>query len=117
MSNNLPTIPKEGFFYRIKQFFIKNKKIKVNVEETSVEEQVTKEEKIDKPLSDIEKMRMQGKKARLKEEIIEIVDKNPELIRSLSDENLDELNKMYDEIIEENDRKIKDLERTLKSME
>jgi len=117
MSNNLPTIPKEGFFYKIKQFFMKSKKTETNVEETSVEKEMHKEEILDKPLSDIDKMRMQGKKARLKEEIIEIIDEKPELISSLSDENLDELNKMYDEIIEENDRKIKDLERTLKSME
>lgn len=117
MSNNLPTIPKEGFFCRIKQFFMKRKKTEVNVENTSIEKEKPKEEAVDKPLTDIEKMKIQGKRVRLKEEIIEIVDKNPELIKSLSDENLDELNKMYDEIIEENDRKIKDLERTLKSME
>jgi len=63
--------------------------------------------------SDFDKMKVASNRVRIKEDILILVEKNPALIENLSLDKLKELDKMYDEIIEKNDRKIKQLKREI----
>jgi hypothetical protein len=58
-----------------------------------------------------EKMRKATKQIEIKEDILAIVDKNPQLINTLSLKNLKALNKMYDDVIEKNNLEISRLKR------
>jgi len=58
-------------------------------------------------------MKEASKKNHLREEIFSIVDNKPELLETLSVEQLEEVNSMYDKIIEENNKKINKLKRKL----
>lgn len=118
MSDNLPSIPRKGFFSKIGDFFSKFRYKKEIIKQETIDTKTEVKEVIrEKAPNGIEEMKKQGRKTLLKEEIFEIIDKKPELIKTLSDEHLDELNKMYDDVIEENDRKIRELERTLADIE
>ena len=44
---------------------------------------------------------------RIKKEILQLVEKNPQVLESLSIDKLEEINKMYNEFIEENEKKLK----------
>ena len=63
--------------------------------------------------SEFEKMKSASNKAKIEEDIFTLIEKHPELIEILSIDKLKELDKMYDEIIEKNDRKIKQLKREI----
>ncbi len=58
-----------------------------------------------------EKMRKATKQIEIKEDILAIVDKNPQLINTLSLKNLKALNKMYDDVIEKNNLEISRLKK------
>ena len=45
--------------------------------------------------------------------MVKIIEKNPEVLERLTDIQLEELNKLYDKIIEENNRKINKLKREI----
>ena len=61
--------------------------------------------------NEFKKMKVASNRVRIKEDILTSVEKNPHLIKIFSIEKLNELDTMYDEIIEKNDRKIKQLRR------
>ena len=61
-----------------------------------------------------EKMRKATKQVEIKEDILAIIDKKPQVINTLSLKNLKALDKMYDDIIEKNDLEIRRLKRMKK---
>ena len=112
MKNKLPIKYEDGFFSKIKKFFSNIfKKNSVATQEL----EVIKENKIEINTneSDFDKMKVASNRVRIKEDILSLVEKNPALIENLSLDKLKELDKMYDEIIEKNDRKIKQLKREI----
>lgn len=106
MENKLPEKYESNFFSNIRRFFssiFRKKAVEEDKEvKTAVKSLRPKE-------NSIESMKELSNKAKLKEDIMEIVEKNPELLRKLSIEKLEELDKMYDKVIAENDMKIKQL--------
>jgi hypothetical protein len=112
MTSKLPIKYTDGFFNKIKMFFsnIFNKKTIIN--ETSEEVKHNKVE-INSKENEFDKMKTSSNKVKIKEDILTLIDNNPELINTLSIEKLEELDSMYDEIIEENDRKINKLKREI----
>lgn len=112
MKNKLPIKYEDGFFSKIRKFFSNVfKKKSVTTEQLEVIKE--KEVEINTNESDFAKMKVASNRVRIKEDILTLVEKNPELIENLSIEKLKELDKMYDEIIEKNDRKIKQLKREI----
>ena len=112
MNNNLPKKYEKGFWYRAKRFFsniFSRKKINEPKLEMGGKTKVIARNNID----EFAKMKEESRKVKLKEEIIEMIDKNPKLIDTLSATKLKELNNMYDKIIEENERIIKGLQRKI----
>lgn len=112
MNNNLPKKYEESFWYRIKRFFsniFSRNKINESKSEMVVKTKTIAQNNID----EFAKMKAESRKVKLKEEIIEMIDKNPKLIDTLSATKLKELNNMYDKIIEENERIIKGLQRKI----
>lgn len=112
MQNQLPKKYENNFFIRLKRFFsnIFHKKemndklaeaIKENKKEVSFEK------------IDFDKMKEMSNKANLKDDILTLVEKNPKLIETLSVKQLKALEHMYDDIIENNNRKIKKLKREI----
>jgi len=112
MKNNLPEKYENSFFTKIKRFFanIFRKNNKVLEQNEIKKEQKTELNKTENKFQDMKKL---SKKAELKKEILDMIEKQPDLIESLSIEKLKELNCMYDAIIEENERKIKKIKREL----
>ena len=117
MKNNLPTKYEESFISRIKNFFANlfSKKTK-----EEVVEQIEKEEKIEEVKKDemsqkdiFSQMKEESKKINLKEDIFNMVNNNPELLDTLTLEQLEEINKMYDQKIEEKEKKINKQKRAL----
>jgi len=112
MENKLPIKYEDVFFSKIKKFFCNVfKKKSVTMEQF----EVIKQDKIEINTneSDFDKMKVASNRVRIKEDILILVEKNPALIENLSLDKLKELDKMYDEIIEKNDRKIKQLKREI----
>ena len=101
--------------YRIKRFLTNFFAKKYNsVEE--FEKTEVKEDIIAKEVSEInffEQMRVFSKKEKIKKEILDVIDKQPELIENLSAEKLKQLISLYDKDIEEKERKIERLKREL----
>jgi len=109
MADKLPIKYKEGIFSRIKKFFsglLKKDSIVIEKYEEEKVEVVHKED-------EFEKMRVASNKVKIKDDILSMIEKNPELIETLSIDKLIELDHMYDQIIEANDRKIKRLKREI----
>ena len=68
-------------------------------------------EKLDKKQNNlINDMKSESQKAELKNDILELLKKNPEMAKTLSIERLKEVIKMYDEKIEKNQKEIEYLE-------
>lgn len=112
MTSKLPIKYKDGLFSKIKMFF-SNLFQKKPIIDKSIKE--IKENKLDINSKETEfnKMKVSSNKVMIKEEILTLIEKNPELIDTLSIEKLKELDSMYDEIIEKNDRKIRKLKREI----
>ena len=112
MENKLPIKYKKGVFSNIKLFFsnffkkktidyVSDYKLKENKFEISSRE------------TEFEKMKAASNKIKIKEDILTLIEKKPQLIETLSIDRLAELEEMYDEIIEKNDRRIKQLKREI----
>ena len=117
MKNNLPTKYKEGFFHKLKTFFANlfGKKTKSEmVEQIEKEEKIEEVKKEEMSQKDIfSQMKEESKKTNLKEDIFNMVNNNPELLNTLTLEQLEEIDKMYDQKIEEKEKKINKLKRVL----
>ena len=117
MKNNLPTKYEESFIHRIKKFFVNlfSKKTKEEIVEKIEKEEkvenVVKEEKIQNDI--FSQMKEGSKKANLKEDIFNMVNSNPDVLSTLTLEQLEEIDKMYDQKIEEKEKKINKLKRAL----
>lgn len=112
MKNELPIKYEGGFFSKLKRFL--NSVLKKH-SVTAQQLGVLKENKVEISTneSDFDKMKAASNRVRIKEDILTLIEKNPALIESLPIDKLKELEKMYDEIIEKNDRKIKQLKREI----
>ncbi len=109
MTSKLPIKYKDGLFNKIKMFFSNFIKKKPAIEEPIKENKV----EISSKETEFDKMKVASNKVKIKEDILTLIERYPELIDSLSIDKLKELDSMYDEIIEENDRKIKKLKREI----
>lgn len=109
---NLPSKYEESFIAKIKRFFIKTfrPQNKIINDSEIVESLEDVKEKKDK--NDIfDKMKLSSKKVNIKADIFNIIRANPELLKKMNLEQLQEINKMYDEKIKEKERSIKRLKR------
>jgi hypothetical protein len=124
MGNNLPSEYQDNFISKFKRFFsnlFAKKTKKVITEKKQAVEPEIKNDILPKEISKVEtqleitfsSMKSETRKSALKEDIFNMVDKNPELLNSLTIEQLEEIDKMYDKKIEENKKKIRKLERAL----
>lgn len=114
MSNNLPSKYKEGFILKIKALFLKI--FKNNSKTEVVNNGEILENKTIPNTSQInvfDKMKKEGRRVHLQEEIIELVEKNPGLLENLSMVQLEKIDELCDKIIEENNKKINGLKRAL----
>lgn len=110
MENKLPIIYKNNFINKIKNrclkiFFKKQNATEDNIEYATLYS-LPKED-------NFFQMKQEIKTIKLREEIIDIIDKNPEFIENLTVTQLKELNKIYDRLIEEEKRKNIKLKRKL----
>ena len=103
MNTNLPQKYNSGFFNKLKSFFSKF----FHNEMISEDAKIIEKEKNSN--NSIEEMRKNSEYNKLKEDIIKLVERNPHVIENLSEERLDELDKMCDEKIKENSKKIEEL--------
>jgi len=112
MENKLLIKYENNFFNKIKKFFSKILKKEppiVNQVEVIKCNKIEVGTKVD----EFDKMKKASKKAKIKEDILMLIEGNPQLLDTLSIDKLKELDQMYDEVIEKNDRKIKQLQREL----
>jgi len=106
MENNLPKKYKFSFINGIKKFFFKIlKKQEIDSNENLVEQ----EKNIVSKDNDIETMKHYSTNAKLKNDIVELLMKKPDIIDTFPEEKLDELEKICSEKVKENDRVIKRL--------
>ena len=110
MTDNLPKKYEISFFNKIKRFFSNIFTKKNNVVE--IKETIQKEI-VENKAKELDKMKQLSNEAKIKEDILTLVKKNPELIKTMPIENLKELNRMCADIIEKNDREIKKLKREI----
>ena len=110
MKNKLPIKYENGFFFKIKNFFrnIFRKKYDVVEEFEIIKENKTEINNVE---SEFERMKQISNKAKIEEDIFALIEKHPELIETLSIDKLKVLSDICNKIIEENDRKIKQLKR------
>ena len=106
MIKSLPKQYKPSFWKRFREIFIKNE-FKENIVEVNekVEEKNTFKEKlnIDKIMKDNV----------TKEQVLKIIEENPELLKTLPIEKLEKINKIYDEEIQQATMKLNDLKMKL----
>ena len=104
MNNNLPIEHKSSVINNLKSFFIRIfKKDKPSLTEN-------REVELDSALLN---MKEESKKLKLREDIFYTIRNNQELLNTLTLSQLNEINKLYDEKINEKERKIKRLKRKL----
>lgn len=117
IDSELPKKYKNCFLIYIKKFFagIFNKKqAQVADKMNDIEQKVDKKQvESTEDKTELEKMKVLSNEIKLKEDIISLIEKNPALLDTLSIERLEELEKMYDAIIEKNEMKIKKLKREI----
>lgn len=119
IDNELPKKYKNSFFIYIKKFFagiFRKKQEQVTDKMNDIEQKVdmkTKQVESTEDKNELEKMKVLSNEIKLKEDIISLIEKNPALLDTLSIERLEELEKMYDMIIEKNEMKIKKLKREI----
>ena len=102
MKNKLPKKYNEGIFFKIKEFFLKIFGRKNNNEETVIEEENVKENR----LNSIEKMKKESKTNREKESLLNQIEKDVSLIDNWPIEKLLKLEEIYDEKIERLNKEI-----------
>lgn len=110
MENKLPTIYKNNFINKIKNWclkiFLKKEEPLENITGHSNSYSLPNEEKGFQ-------MKQEVKTIKLQEDIVDIIDKHPEFIENLTVSQLKELNKIYDKLIIEEKRKNIKLKRKL----
>lgn len=116
-SHELITLEPDGIWSRIKTFFRnlffgKSKKNIEKIEKDKNEEKVKqyKEENI------ATELKREYRKSQLKSEIIEMVEINPEALKEMNNQRLKDLNNIYDEKINKNELKIKELKNELQRL-
>ena len=107
MENKLPKKYNEGIFLKIKEFFLKIFGRKNNNEETVIEEENVKENR----LNSIEKMKKESKTNREKESLLNQIEKDVSLIDNWPIEKLLKLEEIYDEKIERLNKEIERLKK------
>ena len=112
MTSKLPIKYKDGFFSKIKMFFSNIFKKNTIINEP-IEEIKENKVEISSKENEFDKMKVASSKVKIKDDILTLIDNNPELINTLSIDELRELDSMHDEIIKENDRKINKLKREI----
>ncbi len=117
MKDNLPQVYKNSFFDKVKRFFVNlfaKKEEKQNVEEKV---EICKEKKgsndFKKGLSMSAVTSANHHREEIKSSIIDTVEEKPELLQTMSIDNLKKLIILYEELIKENDKKIKMLKNTI----
>lgn len=117
MSSNLTSKYEKSYIYRIRRFilglFNRNKKMET-IENIEVNKDKKVKEKVES-INTFSQMKEMSKKSKLKEEILSMIEDNPNLIETLSVVQLEELKNMYTVLIEEKDRKIRKIKRELAS--
>ena len=103
---NLPQKSENDFFSKIRNFFKKLFYKKAAQLEQNIE--VKKETNVNQD-NDITNMRKASQNIRLKDDILSIVEKNPDIIDNLSEENLVRLDKLCDEEMSKLDKELDDL--------
>ena len=114
MDNKLPEKYEKGLLCKIKKFLLNifNKK-RIMVCGTGKDEIKENFLSVEPEENYFEKMKKESKKENIKQEILDMIDKKPELIRTLTTAQLRELNNIYDKLLEESERKIKQLRREI----
>ena len=112
MISKLPIKYKDGLFSKIKIFFSNILKKNSIIFET-IEEDEHNKVGINSKETEFDKIKVASNKVKIKDDILTLIENNPELINTLSIDKLKQLDSMYDEIIEENDRKINKLKREI----
>lgn len=108
MNNNLPMKCKKNTFQKIKSFILKLFDKKNKKDELPQEKKSYTESKENQDIR--EKLHKEQIKENNKKQILEIVDKNPKLIKTISDKRLRELNLIYEEELKRNQNKLLELE-------
>ena len=107
MENKLPKKYNDSVFSKIKEFFLKIFGKKNNNEETVVEEENVKENR----LNSIEEIRKESKINREKESLLNQIEKDVSLIDNWPIEKLLKLEEIYDEKIERLNKEIERLKK------
>ena len=108
-SKNLPQKYKENFINKIKSFFARffSKKVEITAnQETKEINKINENKNIFKENLINEQVVKVNNEMVAKKSIVDIVEENPELIETLSNENLKKLIKIYEEIIIQNNIRI-----------
>lgn len=113
MNNNSLEKYEGGFFQRLKRL-VRN--IFMKEQKTVVGNTVYKKNNEQK-LNPIENMKTESQKTAIKEDILSLIDKKPDILKTLSLEKLKEIDKLYDEKIEKNVKEIEYLSIKLKGYE
>lgn len=110
MNNNLPIEYKKGILYKIKRFFAEfftKKNIQPNIQTIYTDTFNESSKDIFKNKVYVPEVEKIQREKNTKESIINMVEKNPELLETMSIVNLKKLTQLYDEIIENNNNKIR----------
>lgn len=105
-SENLPQRYKEKFIDKIKKIFARffSKKVEPIIVNEKQKENNESENKFKENLIN-EQATKKNNEMTTKKSIVDIIEENPELIETLSNENLKKLIKIYEDIIEQNNIK------------
>ena len=114
LADNLPKKSENNFIIKLKRFFAKiffkeNKNIEGNNEKIVEQDEINITPQVDI----FKEWHKEKNETKIKEDILHMIDKKPELIDKLSVKQLKALNEMYYKVIEENNKIIKDLESKL----
>ena len=114
MDSKLPTKYKKGFLenllLKIRRLFYKKS---MSVSSDKKVDSFNQKSNLKEAKTYFDEMKYQSKKITVKEDIVSIINKKPELIDSLDIMQLYEIRNIYNEIIEKNDRKINRLKKAI----
>lgn len=114
MKSNLPQVYKDGIFNKLKRFWtglFYKKQEGLIVKDLKVHNNIKRDNSFKINLLEPEINRI-AKEKEIKGNIIDMVEKNPELLQSMSIENLKKLVKVYEDAIKEKEEKIEKLKKT-----
>ena len=113
-NDKLPIEYENSFLKKIKQFFRKLF-MKRNVNQKISNTNIKSKQELNRK-NTITELKDNNVKNRLKNNVLEKIDENPELLETASIKRLEEINMMYDEQIKENDRKIEYLKNEIRKL-